>query len=595
MAHPVLLAPKRTTALICASLALTLSLSAASAAPKKVGGYDALGVVAGKSGGGLTLILGDSPQSLNYYGVIDNNLGLIAQQMFDGLVEFNYATYKLEPALAESWTVSPDGKTYTFKLRQNVKWSDGEPFTADDVVFTYEQIIENPEARAGDAATFTQNGKKVNFEAVDKNTVKVTLQKPTPAFLLQMRNFIMPKHQLAKFSVQGGAKPADINNAWPTNVAPAEVVGTGPFKLVSYTAGQKVSLARNPNYWKVDAKGTKLPYLNTLDFLIIRDPQAQVAQFLAGNVDQLNITGAQFPDLKQKEVAGSPFKVFRSTALFGSPPFVAFNFDAKDPALAKVFSDLKFRSAIQSALNRTRLIETVYNGLAGLPGHGVAPANKEFYANTKASLGSFDLAAAGAALDKMGLKDTDGNGMRNLPGGKDLEFSLTYGTDSSVYPAIATIIQNDFKQAGIKVNLQGILAKNLLSTGLSGNYEMILHAFGDQPDPELRRPIWQPGGALYYWHRSLQPATDGGAPNVAKMQPWEKEIYTIFETASTTPDRAQRKALYTRWQLLFAHNLPVIPLLKPENIGAISNKYGNYVYNLGVIPGYNPVPLIYQK
>ena len=586
----------RLSGTLALTLLLTVSaLGTAIAAPKKIGGYDSLGVVAGESGGNLTLVLGDSPQSLNYYGAIDNNLGLISQQLFDGLVEFNYATYKLEPALAESWTISGDGKTYTFKIRQGVKWSDGEAFTADDVVFTYDQIIENPEARAGDAATFTQNGKKVLFEAVDKNTVRVTLQKPTPAFMLQMRNFIMPKHKLLKYSVEGGAKPADINTAWPTNVAPAEVVGTGAFKLAGYTAGQKVSLVRNANYWKLDAKGTRLPYLDSLDFLIIRDPQAAVAQFLAGNVDQLNITGAQFPDLKQKEVAGAAFRVTRNTALFGSPPFVAFNFDAKDPALAKVFSDLKFRLAMQSALNRDRMIDTVYNGLAGLPGHGVAPANKDFYANTKSALGSFDLKAAGAALDAIGLKDTDGDGVRNIAKGKNLEFDLTYGTDSSVYPAIATIIQNDLKQIGVKVNLQGILAKNLLSTGLAGNFEMILHAFGDQPDPELRRPIWEPGGALYYWHRSLQPATDGQTPNLARMFPWEKEIYNIFETAAVTTEKGSRKALYTRWQLLFAHNLPVIPLLKPENIGAISNKYGNYIYNLGVIPGYNPVPLIYQK
>ncbi|MFC4455435.1 ABC transporter substrate-binding protein [Deinococcus sonorensis] len=586
--------PMRTLAHLTLPLAAITLLSAALAAPKKVSGYDKLGVVAGKTGGDMTLALGDSPQSLNYYGAIDNNLGLISQQLFDGLVEFNFSTYKLEPALAESWTVSPDGKTYTFKLRQGTKWSDGQDFTADDVVFTYDQIIENPEARAGDAATFMQNGKKIVFKALDKNTVQATLSQPAPAFLLQMRNFIMPKHKLLKYSVEGGAKAADINNAWPTNVAPAEVVGTGPFKLSSYTAGQKVSLTRNPNYWKVDAKGTKLPYLNSLSFLIIRDPQQQVAQFLAGNIDQLNISGSQFPDLKQKEVAGAPFKVIRSTALFGSPPFLAFNFDAKDAALAKVFSDLRFRTAIQSAINRPRLIDTVYNGLATLPGHGVAPANTAFYANTKSSLGSFDLKAAGAALDAMGLKVGSG-GVRTLPNGKPLEFDLTYGTDSSTYPAIATILQNDFKQIGVKMNLRGILAKNLLSTGLSGDYEAILHAFGDQPDPELRRPIWEPGGALYYWHRSLQPAQDGGTPNVARMQPWEKDIYNIFEQAAVSPNPATRKALYTRWQLLFAHNLPVIPLLKPDNIGAISNKYGNYVYNLGVIPGYNPVPLIYQK
>ncbi|GBF06206.1 extracellular solute-binding protein [Deinococcus aerius] len=577
------------------SLVTLALLGGALAAPKKVTGYSNLGITDGKPGGTYTLVLGDSPQSLNYYGVIDNNLGLVAQQLFDGLVEFNYANYKIEPALAESWTVSPDGKVYTFKLRQGVRWSDGQPLTADDVVFTYKNIIMNPEARAGDAGNFKLDGKDVTISKVDANTVRFTLPRAAPAFLLQQRYFIMPRHKLLKFSQEGGAKPADINNAWPSNVAESEVVGTGPFRLGNYTAGQKVSLVKNPNYWKVDAKGTKLPYLNGLDFLIIRDPQAQVAQFLAGNIDQLNITGAQFPDIKGREVAGAPFKVIRSTALFGSPPFIAYNFDAKDPALAKVFSDVRFRRAMQQALNRPRIIDTVYNGLASLPGHGVAPANREWYVNTTRQLGTFDLAAAGRALDALGLRDTNGDGVREISRGKNLEFDLTYATDSSVYPAMATILQNDFGKIGVKVNLRGILAKNLLSTGLSGDWEAILHAFGDQPDPELRKPIWQPGGALYYWHRSLQPAQDGGTPNVARMFPWEKEIYNIFDDAATTTDRSKRKALYTRWQLLFAQNLPVTPIAKPENIGAISNKYGNYIYNLGVIPGYNPVPLVYQK
>lgn len=584
--------PARTAALSLVTLAL---LGGALAAPKKVSGYGSLGVTDGKPGGTYTLPLGDSPQSLFYYGVIDNNLGLISQQLFDGLLEFNYATYKLEPALAESYAVSDGGRTYTFKLRQGVKWSDGQTFDADDVVFTFKNMIMNPEARAGDAASFKLDGKPVEITRVNQYTVRFELPRPSPAFLLQMRSFIMPKHKLLKYSVEGGAKASDINGAWPTNVAESEVVGTGPFRLATYTAGQKVTLTRNPNYWKVDGKGTRLPYLDRLEFLVIRDPQAQVAQFLAGNLDQLNISGAQFPDLKQKEVAGAPFRVTRSTALFGSPPFVAYNFDAKDPALAKLFSDVRFRRAMQGVLNRERIIDTVYNGLASLPGHGVAPVNKDWYANTKPQLGSFNVAAAGQALDALGLKGKNSAGIRLLPNGRPLEFDLTYGTDSSTYPAMATIIQSDFAKVGVKVNLRGILSSKLLSTGQSGDWEMILHAFGDQPDPELRKPIWQPGGALYYWHRSLQPARDGDKPNVAKMTGWEKEIYTIFEDAATTTSASARKALYTRWQLLFAQNLPVTPIAKPENIGAVSNKYGNYIYNLGVIPGYNPVPLIYQK
>ncbi|BBN96763.1 dipeptide ABC transporter, periplasmic component [Deinococcus grandis] len=575
---------------------LTLALlGAAHAAPKKVTGYGSLGVVSGKSGGTYTLPLGDSPQSLFYYGAIDNNLGLISQQLFDGLVEFNLATYKIEPALAESWTITEGGTVYTFKLRQGVKWSDGQAFNADDVIFTYRNMIMNPESRAGDPGNFKLGGQNVTISRVDAMTVRFTLPRPAPAFLLQQRYFIMPQHKLAKYGQESGAKPGDINSAWPTNVAETEVVGTGPFKLSNYTAGQKVTLTRNPNYWKVDAAGKQLPYLDKLEFLIIRDPQAQVAQFLAGNLDQLNVTGAQFPDLKQKEVAGAPFKVNRSTALFGSPPFVAYNFDAKNPALAKVFSDVRFRRAMQSAVNRERIIDTVYNGLASLPGHGVAPANKAFYANTTRQLGSFSLEGANSALDAMGLKKRNAAGIRLLPNGQPLELDLTYGTDSAVYPPIATILQSDFAKVGVKVNLKGILSSRLLATGQSGDWEMILHAFGDQPDPELRRPIWQPGGSLYYWHRAPQPARDGDPANTARMAPWEKEIYDIFNKAAVEPNAATRKALYTRWQLIFAQNLPVTPIAKPENIGAVSNKYGNYVYNLGVIPGYNPVPLIYQK
>ncbi|MFC6751023.1 ABC transporter substrate-binding protein [Deinococcus aquaticus] len=307
-------------ALITLTLMTAALTGTAHAAPKKISGYGTLGVTNGKQGGTYALPLGDSPQSLFYYGVIDNNLGLVSQQLFDGLLEFNLATYKLEPALAESYAVSNGGKTYTFKLRQGVKWSDGQTFDADDVVFTYKNIIMNPEARAGDAASFKLDGKPVEISRVNQYTVKFDLPRPSPAFLLQMRSFIMPKHKLMKFSEEGGAKPSDINGAWPTNSPESDVVGTGPFKLGTYTAGQKVTLVRNPNHWKVDAAGTRLPYLDRLEFLIIRDPQAQVAQFLAGNLDQLNISGAQFPDLKGKEVAGAPFKVMRSTALFGSPP-----------------------------------------------------------------------------------------------------------------------------------------------------------------------------------------------------------------------------------------------------------------------------------
>lgn len=563
------------------------------AADKEVGGYESLGIVPGKPGGRLVSVIGDSPQSLFYYGVIDSNLQAISQFLYDGLVEYNYKTYELEPALAQRWSISRDGRIYTFYLRTDVKWHDGKPFTADDVIFTYDQIVQNPEARAGDAGAFTIGGQRARWEKIDTYTVRLTLPKAAPAMIQYMRLYIMPKHKLLPFSVEGGAKPADINNAWPTTVDLREVVGTGPFRLLSYVPGQKVTFLRNPTYWKTDTNGTRLPYLTRLELLIIRDPEQQVAQLLAGNVGQLNISGAQFPDLKQREQSGAPFKVVSARALFGSPPHLAFNFDARNPALARLFSDLRWRQAMQMAINRQRIINDVYNGLAELPGHGVAPISS-WYHDTKRFLGSFDLQGAARMLDEMGLR-VGPDGVRRLPTGAALEFTLTYGTDSAVWPPMATILQNDLKQIGVRVNLQGILSRTLLSTGLSGNYEALLLAFGDQPDPELRKPIWQPGGALYYWHRATQPARPGGEPNFSAMHPWERQIYDIWEAGGTTVSRPQRKALYDQWQRLFAQNLPVIMIAKPMAVGVIYSRYGNYIYSLGVIPGYNPVPLIFER
>lgn len=584
---------------LAALLAATVALGALAFAQPRTVAYPDLGMVAGTRGGTITLALGDSPPRFFYYGEISSVSQTLAQQMFDSLVEFDLETYELVPGLAESWTISEDGTVYTFHLREGVTWHDGTPFTSADVVFTYEQIITNPEARAGDAAAFqfTVGGeaRKVAFEAVDARTVRMTLPAPSAAFLLYQRFFIMPKHVLLPFSVEGGAQPADINDAWPTDVDPAQVVGTGPFKLAEYVPGQLVRLVRNGTYWKADEAGTALPYLDGIDYLIVPGTDAQVAAFLAGNLDQLNITGAQFPDFKSRELAGAGFTVVQSPALFGSPPHLAFNFDAADPDLAAAFSNVAFRQAMEYAVDRMRVIDDVYNGLAEIPGTPTAPANGAFYEDTKPLMRMYDLEAAAAALDALGYVDSDGDGVRNLTATRELEFTLTYGNDSATWTDIATIVQNDFAEIGVQANLQGIQSSQLLGTGLSGDYEAILVALGNQPDPELRKPIWQPGGSLYYWHRSTQPGEQGGVPHFAQMEPWELQVYEIFDLNTTETDPALRATRYRDWQRINAQFLPVIMIAKPGNVAAVYDRVGNFAYSLGVIPGYNPVPFYYLK
>ncbi|MFN2322247.1 MAG: ABC transporter substrate-binding protein [Trueperaceae bacterium] len=580
-------------------LAATLALTTLAFAQPRTVGYPDLGMVPGTAGGTVTLALGDSPPRFFYYGEISNVSQTLTQQMFDSLVEFDLENYELVPGLAASWDVSEDGTIYTFSLRDGVTWHDGEPFTADDVVFTYEQIITNPEARAGDAANFqfTVDGeaRPVTFEAVDPLTVRMTLPAPSAAFLLQQRFFIMPKHKLLPFSVEGGAEPAEINDAWPTDVDPSEVVGTGPFQLAEYVAGQVVRLAKNEAYWKVDAAGTPLPYLDALTYLIVPGTDAQIAQFLAGNLDQLNISGAQFPDFKSRELAGADFTVVQSPALFGSPPHLAFNFDATDPDLQRAFSDVAFRQAMEYAVDRMRVIDDVYNGLAEIPGTPTAPANGAFFEDTTGLMRMYDLEAAAAALDALGYVDGDGDGVRNLTAERELEFTLTYGNDSATWTDIATILQNDFAEIGVRANLQGVQSSQLLGTGLSGDYEALLVALGNQPDPELRKPIWQPGGSLYYWHRSTQPAEQGAAPNFDAMEPWEQDLYEIFDLNSTESDPAVRAERYRAWQRINAEFVPVIMIAKPGNVAAVYDRVGNFAYSLGVIPGYNPVPFYFLR
>jgi len=505
--------------------------------------------------------------------VIDNFAYTVLNNVLDRLMQLDPLTFELGGVLAESWSFSRDARTVTVKLRKGVKWSDGVPFTADDVIFTFTEVAANPNLRGNQAATLTVAGTPLKFEKVDDLTFRVTSIKPYGA-VLQALTFspILPQHKLAQFNPL--QDPQGFSRAWSTNTDPKEIVGTGSFVIQNYSVDQKVTLVRNPYSWRRDPQGNPLPYFDRLEYLIIRDPNLQVAQFQAGNLDQVPITGAQYPDLKRQEVAGAKIRVLKGTTIYTSPPHWGFNFDAKNPELAELFRNLTFRKAMQAALNRTRIIDDVYNGLASLPGHGVAPGTFWYY-DTRAYLGKYDLQKAAGLLESLGLKRGP-DGLRRLPGGKPLEFTLTYASDSIPISAIATILQNDLRQIGVKLNLQGIQQSTVLSTATSGNFESIIVAFGDQPDPQLRKDIWQSGGQLNYWHRSVWPDKGEQDPKFDQMFGWEKNIWEIFRQAEQLGDQSERKRLYDRWQLLFAQNLPVIMIVKPDAVAAGSTRLGNF-------------------
>lgn len=532
----------------------------------------------GTYGGTYRQSLTVAPATFSSYGGIDGASYTILLNVFDALIGEG-PNYELQPSLAESWDILEEENAVVFHLRPGVQWHDGEPFTADDVIFTFDNLVMNPNVRRNGVSLFTLGGKPVTWTKLDELTVRADLPVPYGAFLRVLTNIlIMPEHKLADkvATLNPDLNPGDFNNAWSTGTPLSEIVGTGPFVLDAYTPDQRVVLRRNESSWIVDAEGNKLPYVDRLEYLIVPNTEVQAAQFLSGSIDTLALSGSQFPDFKEQELAGADFTVLRGAALYGSPPHWSFNWDAKDPELREAFRNEDFRHAMAYVLDRERIIEDVYNTLATPSGVGVAPVDQTFYnPEIETTFVAQDLEQAAAMLDELGYADSNGDGMRELPSGKPLEFNITTYVDSPTFTPIATILQNDLAQIGIRVNLDLIDDNLVFERALAGSFESMVFAYGDQPDPQLRKDLWQPGRDLYYWHLSLVGDDEAKTPKRDLMTDWEREVFDAFEQGEATLDQDERVQFYNDWQMLFAEHLPVIFIAKEDQLAAVRTRVGN--------------------
>ncbi|KAF2957141.1 ABC transporter substrate-binding protein [Thermotoga sp. Ku-13t] len=537
-----------------------------------------------KIGGTLRLVLASTPESYLLYGTLDSSsYSVIMGPMFSTLVEMHPVTNEIRPALAKSWTVSPDGKEVTFKLRE-AYWSDGTPITADDVVFTFQYFVMNQYARGNSIARFTipdEQGvnRMIEWVKVDDKTVKAILPSPYGAFFTVLSHvYIYPKHKLEPLIDKNDL--GSVNKIWLSNTDPKEIVVNGPFKPVQLITDQKLVLERNPYFWKVDRFGNKLPYFDRVEYLIIRDAEMRTAKFMAGEIDFMAIASRDYPMLKEQELTGkTPYVVYATqpNQPTPSPIHISFNFDVDDPDLRGLFTRLEFREAMEYALNRQRIIDEVFAGLA-IPDAGlILPSNKAFY-NPKVEqlLRPYDLKKANELLDKLGLTKRDKEGYRLFPNGKRVEFNLLVQNSPKEYQDVALIFVEDLKKLGIKVNLQ-ILDSSLVGEMFgAGNFQAGIRAFGNQPDLQLRKAIWQPGTQLYYWHYSTMDKTKTPPqPVFENMFDWEKRIWELFEKAQIEMDPSKRKAYYDEVQELYHIYLPVIFVCKGMNIWGFNKTLGN--------------------
>ncbi|HEY3248584.1 MAG TPA: ABC transporter substrate-binding protein [bacterium] len=523
----------------------------------------------GKYGGVYVTAQITDPRTFNIIVAQETSSTGMLNPIFDALVEQNYLTGEIEPALAESWTVSPDGRTWVFTLRQGVTWHDGLPVTTDDVVFTFQAVFtQGVQTSYQDVLTF--DGKPIQYRKLDARRVQFRTEKPIGLFLRFIGVPIIPKHKLADALAKGGA---EFNRTWGVNTSPRDIIGTGPYVMQEYTPGQRVTYLRNIHYWKIDKRGQVLPYLTRYVRLIVPNLDALRLKFLAKETDTYGARPSEYADFKRQEQAGN-FTIYDGPETFSSE-FVVWNQNpkgVKDPKLSW-FSDVRFRRALNHAIDRATIANQVYAGRATAAWGPVSNGN-QLYWNAQLPQYAYDLNRAQQLLTEAGYtKGADG--VLKDSKGSAVEFVLSTNAENNDRVAMGNILRQDWSKLGIKLTYAPE-AFNTLVGKLVGtfNWEAIIIGLTGGIEPATGRNVWLSSGSLHMWWPNQEKAATA----------WETEVDRIFEQVSAEVDQAKRKALYARWQQIVAEQVPIAYFTYPKTQPAVRNTLGNIKIGLqGVI------------
>lgn len=521
----------------------------------------------GHSGGRIVVALRSEPKTLNPVIAQDAPSRDVIRCMTADLIHINRETQKTEPALAKSWRVSRDGRQYTLHLRQGVRFSDGQLLTADDVVFTF-QVYLDESIHSPQRDLLVIGGKPLTVLKLDAETVRFDLAQPYAAAERLFDSLaILPKHLL-----EGAYRDATFSRAWGLSATPAQMAGLGPFRLKQYLPGERITLERNPYYWKEDQQANRLPYLDEISFLFVPSEDAQVIRFRAGDTDILSRFSAENYSVLEKQQAASGYR------LSDLGPSLEYNFlffnlnDISSKSLPEVakkqawFQDVRFRQAVSAALDRDAIVRLVYNGRAtSLWGH-VAPGNK-LWVDSQIARPPRSLERARSLLQLAGFS-WKGDGSLLDPHGNAVEFSILTSSSNAQRVKMATLIQDDLKQLGMNVHIASLEFRAVVDRVLNSyDFEAaIMGLGGGDADPNSEMNVWLSSGGAHLWRANqAKPATV-----------WEAEMDRLMQQQLVTLDYVKRKRLYDRVQEIVAENLPIICLASPNILVGAKDRIGNF-------------------
>jgi peptide/nickel transport system substrate-binding protein len=521
----------------------------------------------GRYGGTLVVAQRSEPKTLNPVTAADVPSREVIGRLMADLIHINRASQQTEPSLAKSWTTSKDGRVFTLKLRQGLRFSDGQPFDADDVVFSF-QVYLDEKIHSPQRDLLVVGGKPIEVQKIDQYTVRFTLEQPYAAAERIFDSLeMMPRHLLEKSYQQG-----TFTQAWTVNTSPAEIAGMGPFRVKEYVPGQKFVLERNPYYWKADRNNHRLPYLDEIVFLFVGNEDAQVIRFQAGDTDLISRLSAENYALLSKD---SPT---RGINLFDLGPSLEYNFlvfnlnDLKSKNLDRIaakqawFADVKFRQAVSSAIDRESIIKLAFGGRGTALWGNVSPSNR-FWVDQALPHPPRSVDKARELLKAAGFSwRADGQLLDHL--GQPVEFSIITSSSSSQRTKMATLIQDDLSKLGMNVHVVPLEFRALIDRVFqSYDYEAsIMGLGGGDADPTTEMNVWLSSGGTHLWHLGEpKPATD-----------WEAQIDQLMQQQMVQLKYKDRKHLYDDVQEIISANVPFVFLATPDILVGVKKSLTNF-------------------
>jgi peptide/nickel transport system substrate-binding protein len=537
-------------------------------------------------GGAAVAAIRTEPRSFNRLVARDTVTELVTNFTQAKLVRVNKLTQDLEPWLAEHWTQAADGRHYTLALRQGVTFSDGHPFTADDVVFSF-QAANDSKTQSPLADILTIGGKPIQVVAQDSHTVELAFPSAFAPGLRLLDNLpILPRHKL-----ESALKQGTLGSAWGLSTPPAEITGLGPFVVEQYIPGQRLVFTRNARYWRRDAHGTALPYLDRLTLEIIPDQNAQALRLQTGQLDITTSEIAPEDYVATKRAADEGKLKFYDlgVALVADSLWLnlkpgAFGGDARAAWLQRD----ELRRAISMAVDRRRFADTVFYG-AGEPVDGPETrSNKKWFSPGTAGDGArsgadaaftpYDPAGAQNLLASIGLVDRDREGVLKDANHLPVRFTLITQAGRPRLERGAAVIRQDLRKIGIVMDVAALDGNALVEHLVSAKYDAVY--FNPQPtdtDPGANPDFWFSWGSAHLWNMAqAKPATD-----------WERQIDDLMAKQIASPDENERRVIFADVLRIFHEHQPVLYFAAPKVFVAVSSR-------IMLTPALDPWPALWS-